>query len=73
MVEIDCDIGVEATGKVIPYEWVVVAFREGEEMAVLKKMRASRQRPAYVLKTGQQVIETVARETQAALPAPSQG
>jgi hypothetical protein len=71
MVEIDCDIGVEATGKVIPYEWVVVAFREGEEMAVLKKMRASRQRPTFVLKTGQLVIEAVARETQAALPAPT--
>jgi hypothetical protein len=49
MVEIDCDIGVEATGK----------------------MRASRQRPTFVLKTGQLVIEAVARETQAALPAPT--
>ena len=44
-VEIDCDIGLEATGKTIPYEWVVTAFREGEELAVLKRLRNSRDRP----------------------------
>ena len=44
-IEVDCDVGLEATGKTIPYEWVVIAFREGEEMAVLKKIAASRGRP----------------------------
>lgn len=46
VVEIDCDIGLAATGKAIPYEWVVVAYREGEEMAVLTRIKGSRQRPA---------------------------
>lgn len=52
-VEVDIDVGVEATGKTIPYEWVVVAFREGAEMATLKKLRNSRQRPAYVMRHGE--------------------
>lgn len=46
VVEVDTDIGLEATGKTIPYEWVVVAFVEGEEMAALKRLRNSRGRPA---------------------------
>ena len=46
VVELDCDVGVEATGKSIPYEWVIIAFREGEEMDVLKRIRTSRGRPA---------------------------
>lgn len=46
VVEIDCDIGLEATGKPIPYEWVVIAFREGEAMAILRRIRQSRPRPA---------------------------
>jgi len=45
-VEVDCDIGLEATGKTIPYEWVVIAFREGKEMDALKRLRGSRTRPA---------------------------
>jgi len=45
-IEIDCDIGLEATGKTIPYEWVVTAFREGEQMDVLKRLKQSRGRPA---------------------------
>ncbi len=45
-IEIDCDIGIEATGKTIPYEWVVTAFREGQEMDVLKRLKSSRARPA---------------------------
>jgi hypothetical protein len=45
VVEIDCDVGLEATGKTIPYEWVIIAYREGEEMAVLKRLRNSRGRP----------------------------
>lgn len=46
MVEIDCDIGLEATGKTIPYEWVVTAYREGQEMEPLKRLKAGRGRPA---------------------------
>lgn len=61
-VELDCDIGLEATGKTIPYEWVVIAYREGEAMDVLKRLRNSRKRPAnaYALP---------APDAQAALPA----
>lgn len=71
-VEIDCDVGVEATGKTIPYEWVIVAFREGEEMAVLKRLRNTRARPAYVLQSGERKLEAVPRPAeQAALPAPT--
>ena len=51
VVEIDCDIGLEATGKTIPYEWVVTAFLEGKEMERLRKMRVSRPRPAQLLLT----------------------
>lgn len=45
-VEIDCDIGLEATGKTIPYEWVVIAYREGEASDVMKRLKSSRARPA---------------------------
>lgn len=48
-VEVDCDIGLEATGKTIPYEWVVIAFREGQEMDVLRRIRGTRARPATLL------------------------
>lgn len=46
VLEVDCDVGLEATGKTIPYEWVVVAYREGEDMGVMKRIKASRGRPA---------------------------
>jgi hypothetical protein len=49
LVEVDCDIGLEATGKAIPYEWVTTAFIEGKEMAALRRMRTSRPRPAKLL------------------------
>lgn len=49
MIEVDTDIGIEATGKTIPYEWVVTAFVEGEEMAVLKRLRNARGRPQNLL------------------------
>lgn len=41
---VDCDIGLEKTAKPPPinYEWVVVAFREGEEMGLLRALRNSR-------------------------------
>lgn len=45
IVELDCDVGLEATGKTIPYEWVVIAFREGQAMALLRRLRESRARP----------------------------
>lgn len=45
-VEIDCDIGLQYTGKSIPYEWVVIAYREGKEMDALKRIRSGRARPA---------------------------
>lgn len=48
-IQIDCDIGLEATGKAIPYEWVTTAFLEGKEMAILKRMRAARARPTNLL------------------------
>ena len=49
VVEVDCDIGLEATGKAIPYEWVTTAYLEGKEMAVLKRMRNARKRPDNLL------------------------
>lgn len=49
VVEIDCDIGLEATGKTIPYAWVVVAYREGKEMEVLTRIKNSRGRPANAI------------------------
>ena len=67
VVEIDVDVGVEATGKTIPYEWVIVAFREGEEMAVLKKMRQSRARPAFVMQSESLKIEAKSRPAPAPL------
>lgn len=50
VIEVDTDIGLEATGKTIPYEWVIIAYREGEEMAVLKRLKNSRARPAELLR-----------------------
>lgn len=67
-VDVDCDIGAEATGKVIPYEWVLIAFREGQEMATLRNMRRSRKRPAYVLKNGEREIKAIERPADTGLP-----
>ena len=63
VVEVDCDIGLEATGKTIPYEWVVTAYREGKEMALLKRIRGARQRPTNIL--------VAADGTPKSLPAPT--
>jgi len=60
-IDIDIDVGVEATGKTIPYEWVVVAFKEGEEMATIKRMRNSRARPAFVINSPTVQIEAKPR------------
>ena len=66
LAEVDCDIGLEATGKTIPYEWVVIAFREGVEMAVLKRLKGSRGRPA----NAPALIEGTAKDVTLALAAP---
>lgn len=44
-VEVDTDIGLEATGKSIPYEWVVLQYVDGNAMNPLKRLRGSRGRP----------------------------
>lgn len=46
VVQVDTDIGVEATGKPIPYTWVVVNHIEGTDQTPLRKLRAGRPRPA---------------------------
>lgn len=46
MVEVDTDIGVEATGKAIPYTWAVVNHIEGADQTPLKALKAKRGRPA---------------------------
>lgn len=48
VVNIDTDIGLEATGKTIPYTWVVVNHIEGEAMTPLKRLRGARARPAGI-------------------------
>ena len=48
VVEIDTDIGVEATGKTIPYTWIVINHVEGEAQTPLKRLRKVRGRPAGV-------------------------
>lgn len=48
VLELDCDIGLEATGKIIPYEWVVIAYLEGQEMDRLKNIGRSRGRQAVL-------------------------
>lgn len=67
MIEVDVDCGLEATGKTIPYEWVIVAYREGEEMAVLRNMRRSRARPAFVLQSSAGSIPAIPRPAEAPL------
>jgi hypothetical protein len=42
-VEIDVDIGLEATGKTIPYEWTVTSYLEGYAERALRRIRQSRQ------------------------------
>ena len=40
---IDCDIGLEATGRPIPYEWVVIYYREGKAQKAMRDARARRE------------------------------
>lgn len=49
VLEIDTDVGVEATGKSIPYAWVIVNHIEGQAVSPLKKLKAARGRPEGVL------------------------
>ena len=60
LAEIDLDIGLEATGKSIPYEWVVIAHIEGKEMNALKRLRNSRPRPAFALTAPQAQLKLAA-------------
>jgi hypothetical protein len=67
-VEVDADIGIEATGKSIPFEWVVVHFTDGQEMAVMKRLRTSR--PPSPRAWGNPSHQLAAPAATAALPAP---
>lgn len=42
-VEMDVDIGLEATGKPIPYEWTVTSYLEGRAERALRQLRGRRQ------------------------------
>jgi hypothetical protein len=37
---IDCDIGLEATGRPIPYEWIVIYYREGKAQKAMRDVTA---------------------------------
>jgi hypothetical protein len=40
---IDCDIGLEATGRTIPYEWIVIYYREGKAQKAMRDARDRRE------------------------------
>jgi len=63
VVEIDMDVGLEATGKTIPYAWYVANHVEGKEATPLRALKARRGRPGNA-------IALSAPAAQAALPAP---
>lgn len=48
--EVDIDIGLEATGRSIPYAWTVKAYIEGEQMDVIKRIKSARGLPADAAK-----------------------
>ena len=52
-VPIDVDIGLEATGKTIPYEWTVTSYLEGRAQRALRKLVSARQigKPAATVST----------------------
>ena len=52
--ELDVDIGLEATGRTIPYEWVVVSHIGGEAQRALRAVKA-RQR-ARIEKRGSEAL-----------------
>lgn len=39
---IDCDIGLEATGRSIPYEWIVIYYHEGKAQKAMREIRSRR-------------------------------
>lgn len=61
MIEVDLDIGLEATGKGIPYEWLVINHAGGEA-SLLTKLRSRR-------KVGERALAAPASAP--ALPAPT--
>lgn len=63
MLEVDIDIGLEATGKTIPYEWLVVNHNGGEA-ALLKRMR-SRRRPGLAAPKEAPALEAPKQPTSA--------
>lgn len=42
MVQVDCDVGVEATGKAIPYEWTITNFVEDKAENILSALKNRR-------------------------------
>jgi len=46
LIEIDMDVGLEATGKTIPYSWYVANHVEGQAATPLKALKSRRGRPA---------------------------
>lgn len=48
VIQVDTDIGLEATGKTIPYSWYVCNHVEGVEQTPLRALRGKRGRPANV-------------------------
>ena len=52
LVELDLDIGVEATGKSIPYEWTCTSFVSGTESNILTRLR-NRRKPQLALENSQ--------------------
>lgn len=57
LLQVDTDIGVEATGKSIPYEWTTTSFIETEAAGVLLQLRNSRGSQAKLAAPAQPVVE----------------
>lgn len=64
-IEIDTDIGVEATGKTIPYAWTATQWIDGDKQNPLARLRDSRKRPenAAQLKAGDAPAQLAAPAT----------
>jgi hypothetical protein len=61
-IEIDTDIGVEATGKTIPYAWTATQWIDGDKQNPLARLKSSRKRPdnAALLKSGYAIAQLAA-------------
>ncbi len=66
VVKVDVDIGVEATGKTIPYEWTVTSYVEQAESSELLALRARRVPKAR--KVAQPSLPAPAPQAQIAAP-----